>query len=397
MSLGNREFAPLALVGIGCRFPGGSDSPQQFWDLICRGVVATGDVPPDRWDPRRFYSSNKDAAGKSITCKGSFIRQPIDEFDAAFFGISPREAAPLDPQQRLLLEVTWEAVEGAGLVMDHLKGSRVGVFIGAFGADNQLLQMSRGGRYLGGPYTIAGCSAAMLSNRISYTFGFTGPSLTVDTACSSSLVALHYASQSLWNGECELALAGGVNLMFHPDFAIGLAKARFLSADGRCKAFDRRADGYGRGEGAGVVVLKPLAKAMADGDPIRALIRATGVNQDGQTPGITVPSGEAQARLMREVSQRAGVSGSSVHYVEAHGTGTAVGDPIEARAIGDSFGIGRRTRRNVISARSRPTSVISRLPPASPASSRPCSASSTSKSHRIRCSISRTRRFHSRI
>ena len=269
---------------------------------MCRriaGIFADSTVP------------DKNSAGKSIACKGSFLGQPIDEFDAAFFGISPREAAPLDPQQRLLLEVTWEAVEGAGLVMDHLKGSRVGVFIGAFGADNQLLQMSRGGRYLAGPYTIAGCSAAMLSNRLSYTFGFTGPSLTIDTACSSSLVALHYASQSLWNGECELALAGGVNLMFHPDFAIGLAKARFLSPDGRCKAFDRTADGYGRGEGAGVVVLKPLAQALADGDPIRALIRATGVNQDGQTPGITVPSGEAQARLMREVCRRAGIATSS--------------------------------------------------------------------------------------
>jgi acyl transferase domain-containing protein/NADPH:quinone reductase-like Zn-dependent oxidoreductase/acyl carrier protein len=341
MTLNNREFAPLALVGIGCRFPGGSDSPELFWDLICRGVVTTGNVPPDRWDLRRFYCENKDSAGKSMACAGSFLRQPIDEFDAAFFGISPREAAPMDPQQRLLLEVTWEAVEGAGLVMDHLKGSRVGVFIGAFGADNQLLQMSRGGRYLAGPYSIAGCSAAMLSNRISYTFGFTGPSLTVDTACSSSLVALHYASQCIWNGECELALAGGVNLMFHPDFAIGLAKARFLSEDGRSKAFDRRANGYGRGEGAGVVVLKPLAKAVADGDPIRALIRATGVNQDGQTPGITVPSGDAQARLMSEVRLGAGVSRCSVHYVEAHGTGTAVGDPIEARAIGEAFGVCR--------------------------------------------------------
>jgi acyl transferase domain-containing protein/NAD(P)-dependent dehydrogenase (short-subunit alcohol dehydrogenase family)/acyl carrier protein len=344
MSLNNRELAPLALVGIGCRFPGGSDSPEQFWDLICRGRLATGNVPPGRWDLRRFYSADKNSPGKSIACKGSFLRRPIDEFDAGFFGISPREAAPMDPQQRLLLEVTWEAVEGAGLVMDHLRGSRVGVFIGAFGADNQLLQMSRGGRYLAGPYTIAGCSAAMLSNRLSYTFNFTGPSLTIDTACSSSLVALHYASQSLWNGECELALAGGVNLMFHPDFAIGLAKARFLSADGRCKAFDQRADGYGRGEGAGVVVLKPLAKAVADGDPIRALIRATGVNQDGQTPGITVPSGEAQARLMREVCRRAGIATSSVQYVEAHGTGTAVGDPIEAHAIGESFGRGRDDR-----------------------------------------------------
>jgi acyl transferase domain-containing protein len=342
MRVDNRRLEPLALVGIGCRFPGGADSPEGFWDLISRGLVTIDKVPADRWDVRRFFDTDKEVAGKSYSCTGAFIGQPIDEFDAAFFGISPREAAPLDPQQRLLLEVAWEAIEGAGLVMDRLKGSRVGVFVGAFGADNQLLQMSRGGRYLAGSYTIAGCSAAMLSNRISYTFGFTGPSLTIDTACSSSLVALHYASQSLWNGECELAVAGGVNLMFHPDFAVGLAKARFLSPDGQSKAFDRAADGYGRGEGAGLVVLKPLAAALADGDPIRALIRGTGVNQDGHTPGITVPSGQAQARLMRDVCIRAGISTSSVQYVEAHGTGTAVGDPIEARAIGECFGVDRQ-------------------------------------------------------
>jgi len=337
MTASIRELEPIAIVGMGCRFPGGANSPERFWEMIVRGDVVIGEVPADRWDARRFFDNDKGVAGKTITRAGGFLDGPIDQFDASFFGISPREAAPLDPQQRLLLEVTWEAVADAGLVMDQLKGTRVGVFVGAFGVDNQLLQMSRGGRYLAGPYTIAGCSAAMLSNRISYTFGFTGPSLTIDTACSSSLVAMHYASQSLWHGESDTAIAGGVNLMFHPDFAIGLAQARFLSSDGRSKAFDASADGYGRGEGAGVVVLKRLSAALADGDHIHALIRGTGVNQDGQTPGITVPSGKAQTSLMREVWQNAAVAPGEIQYVEAHGTGTAVGDPIEARAIGEAI------------------------------------------------------------
>jgi acyl transferase domain-containing protein/NAD(P)-dependent dehydrogenase (short-subunit alcohol dehydrogenase family)/acyl carrier protein len=337
----HRPLEPLAIVGMGCRFPGGADSPELFWELIARGDVVIREVPPERWDARRFYDPEKEAAGRTFAWRAGFLDWPIDKFDAAFFGISPREAAPLDPQQRILLEVTWEAFAAAGLPIDRLFGERVGVFVGAFGVDNQLVQMNRGGRYLAGSYTIAGCSAAMLSNRISYTFGFTGPSLTIDTACSSSLVALHYAAQSLWSGESELALAAGVNLMFHPDFAIGLAKARFLSPDGRSKAFDASADGYGRGEGAGVIVLKRLSAALADGDPIRALIRGTGVNQDGQTPGITVPSGEAQTTLMREVCRQASVNPAQIRYVEAHGTGTPVGDPIEARAIGEAIGIER--------------------------------------------------------
>ncbi len=331
---------PLAIVGMACRFPGGSDSLDAYWDLISAGRNVTRPVPRDRWDWRRFHDRS-DGAGKSIAWAGHFLDRAIDRFDAGFFGISPREAAPLDPQQRLLLEVAWEAVEGAGLVMDRLRGGRVGVFVGAFGVDNQLVQMSRGGRYLAGSYTIAGCSAAMLANRVSYTFGFAGPSLTMDTACSSSLVAFHYACRSVWSGESEVALAAGVNLMFHPDFAIGLSKAHFLAPDGRSKSFDVSANGYGRGEGAGVVVLKRLSRALADGDPVEAIVRGTGVNQDGHTSGITLPSGEAQARLIAEVCRRAGVSPRAVGYLEAHGTGTPVGDPIEASAIGEAVGAGR--------------------------------------------------------
>ena len=335
---------PLALVGMSCRFPGGANDVRSYWELITKGENTTRPIPRERWDWRRFHDRDGSGPGKSIARAGSFITQPIDRFDAGFFGISPREAAPLDPQQRLLLEVAWEAVEGAGLVMESLHGAPVGVYVGAFGVDNQLMQMSRGGRFHAGSYTIAGCSTAMLANRISYTFGFTGPSLTMDTACSSSLVAFHYACQGLWDGECELAIAGGVNLMFHPDFAIGLSKARFLAPDGRCKSFDRGANGYGRGEGAGVVVLKRLSRALEDGDPIHALVRGTGVNQDGQTPGITVPSGAAQARLMRTVCERAGIDAGSIGYLEAHGTGTPVGDPIEAGAIGEAVGVGRGHR-----------------------------------------------------
>lgn len=310
---------------------------------MCEGRDAIVEVPGDRWNIQVFYDPKPGKRGKVITYRGGFLQQPIDQMDAQFFGISPREAAYLDPQQRLLLEVTWEALEDAGLVPERLAGSQTGVFIGAFTLDYQTLQFSRNENSLIEGHTSTGSVMTMVANRLSYVFDFRGPSMAVDTACSSSLVALHLACQSLWNGESTLALTGGVNVMIGPEFTIAESQGGFLSPDGRCKTFDSRANGYVRGEGAGVVVLKPYSHALADGDPIYALIRATGVNQDGRTNGITVPSGAAQERLMHDVYRRAGLAPGQIQYVEAHGTGTPVGDPIEANALGNVLSTDRPT------------------------------------------------------
>lgn len=332
---------PLAIVGIGCHFPGGATSPQAFWDLLCSGTDATRDVPGDRWEVRKFYDPDTKKSGKMNTFHGGYLDR-IDQFDAQFFGISPREAMWLDPQQRLLLQVTWEALEDGGLIADQLAGSNTGVFIGGFTLDYQLMQnFGVYSRYELQTHSATGMMMTMLANRISYVFGFQGPSMAVDTACSGSLVAIHLACQSLWNGECSLAIAGGANAMFAPTMTIAESKGGFLSPDGRCKTFDASANGYARGEGAGVVVLKPLAQAQADGDPIYALIRGTAVTQDGRTNGITVPNQKAQETAMRLAYQRAGISPAQVQYVEAHGTGTPVGDPLEARAIGSVLSTGR--------------------------------------------------------
>jgi acyl transferase domain-containing protein/aryl carrier-like protein len=325
---------PLAIIGIGCHFPGGATNPEAFWELLCSGIDATREVPVDRWDVRKFYDPDIKKSGKMNTFRGGYLER-IDQFDAHFFGISPREAMWLDPQQRLLLQVAWEALEDAGQVADQLVGSNTGVFIGGFTLDYQLIQnFGVFSRYELQAHSATGMMMTMLANRISYVFGFHGPSLAVDTACSSSLVAVHLACQSIWNGECSLAIAGGVNTMIAPTMTIAESKGGFLSPDGRCKAFDASANGYARGEGAGVVLIKPLSRAQADGDPIYALIRGTAVTQDGHTNGITVPNGAAQEAVMRLAYQRAGILPKDIQYVEAHGTGTPVGDPIEAHAIG---------------------------------------------------------------
>jgi len=339
---------PLAIIGVGCHFPGGATSPEAFWDLLRTGTDATREVPTDRWDVRKFYDPNPNKSGKMNTYRGGYLEH-IDLFDAHFFGISPREAMWLDPQQRLLLQVTWEALEDAGQVAEQLAGSNTGVFMGGFTLDYQLLQ-NYGvlSRYELQTHSATGMMMTMLANRISYVFGFHGPSMSVDTACSSSLVAVHLASQSIWNGECSLALAGGVNAMIVPTMTIAESKGGFLSPDGRCKAFDASANGYARGEGAGVVLIKPLVKAQADGDPIYAVIRGTAVTQDGHTNGITVPNQFAQETAMRLAYERAGVAPKDVQYIEAHGTGTSVGDPIEARAIGSVLSIDRPDRDRCI-------------------------------------------------
>ncbi len=332
---------PLAIVGMGCRFPGGADSPQAFWELLKNGVDAIVDIPSDRWSLRRFYDPNPDKPGKMYVRQGGFLQEKIDRFDAAFFGMTPREAMQLDPQQRVLLEVTWEALENGGILPETLRGSKTGVYIGAFTMDNMGQQFGVYNREMIVQHTAVSATMVMLSNRLSYMFDLQGPSFSLDTACSSSLVALHVASQALWNDECEMAICGGVNIMFRPEFVITMCKGRFLSPDARCKAFDESANGYVRGEGAGVVILKPLSKAQADGDNIQAVICATGMNQDGRTQGITVPNPHAQENLMREVCEKAGITPPQIDYVEAHGTGTQAGDPLEAESLGHFLSTGR--------------------------------------------------------
>ena len=332
---------PVAILGAGCRFPGGITNLQTFWAALCASITAIGEIPSDRWNGPRFYSSNKSAQGKMYVRKGGFLHQPLDEMDAGFFGISPREAESLDPQQRLLLEVSWEAMENAGLDVRALAGTKTGVFVGGFTLDHMLNQMGAASRDHITSHTAVGSTMTMLSNRISHTFDFRGPSISMDTACSSSLVALHQACNALWTAQCSMALAGGVNVILRPEMPIAMCKGGFLAEDGLCKSFDARADGYARGEGAGMVVLKRLSDAVRDDDPILALVHATGVNQDGRTNGITVPSGAAQEALMRDVCLAAGIGPQRVGYVEAHGTGTALGDPTEAAAIGAVYGKSR--------------------------------------------------------
>jgi len=329
---------PIAIIGIGCRFPGDADSPEAFWNILKNGVDAISEIPADRWDMLSFYDPEPGKAGKTYARWGGFLRQ-IDQFDAAFFGISPREATSMDPQQRLLLEVCWEAMEDGGLAAEELSGSKTGVFVGISTHDYSDIHVKD--TYTGNSYTNSGGALSIAANRLSYSFNFLGPSMAVDTACSSSLVAVHLACNSIWDQECSLAVAGGVNCIITPEPTIGFSKANMLSPDGRCKTFDASANGYVRGEGAGVVILKPLSQALADRDPVYAIIRSTGVNQDGHTHGLTVPSQEAQETLLREVYKKAGVSPDRVLFVEAHGTGTPVGDPIEANAIGSVLGAGR--------------------------------------------------------
>jgi acyl transferase domain-containing protein len=328
---------PLAIVGVGCHFPGDAHTPDLFWNLLRNGIDATRVVPETRWNADKYHDPNPKKVGKMVTRRGGFLSE-IDQFDPQFFGISPREANLVDPQQRLLLRTTWEALEDGGICAESLAGTDVGVFVGGFTLDYQLLQnKGRTSRYRFKTHSATGMMMTMLANRISYAFDFRGPSMTIDTACSSSLVAVHLASQSIWNGECDLALAGGVNIMIGPNTAIAESKSGFLAPDGRCKAFDQSADGYARGEGGAIVVIKPLERALLDGDDIYAQILGTAVSQDGHTDGITVPSARAQEAAITTALRRAGIHPNDVGYVEAHGTGTPVGDPVEVRALANAL------------------------------------------------------------
>ncbi len=333
--------SPIAIVGIGCRFPAGACSPAELWNVLYDGVDAIINVPSDRWDYRRFYDANKDKPGKMYTRQAGFLKENIYEFDPFFFGISPREAETLDPQQRLLLEVAYEAFEDAGIPLDSLSGSNTGVYIGGFCLDNKLKNMSAYNRELANIYSGINATMTILSNRLSYAFNFVGPSMSVDTACSSSLVATHLACSAIWNGECSMALSGGVNVMLRPEYFINMCKGKFLSPHCRCKTYDKDGAGYVRSEGAGIVLLKPLEKAMEDGDPVYAVILSTGVNQDGQTNGISMPNPVSQSALIESVYGQAGIEPSKIRYVEAHGTGTQAGDPIETRALDAVLSRGR--------------------------------------------------------
>ena len=319
---------PIAIVGLACRFPGAPNA-KAYWELLRDGRDAVGETPRERWDADAYYDRDPAAAGKTNTRWGGFV-DGVDQFDPSFFGISPREALEMDPQQRLLLEVAWEALEDAGTPPATLARTRVGVFVGI--SHNEYGALVTTDRITA--LTGAGNALSIAANRLSYAFDLVGPSLAVDTACSSSLVATHLACRSLQSGESSMALVGGSNLLLSPALAISFTKAGILSPDGRCKAFDASANGYVRGEGVGVVVLKPLSHAQRDGDAIYAVIRGSAMTQDGRSNGLMAPNPRAQEAVLRQACADARVAPSAIQYVEAHGTGTFLGDPIELRALG---------------------------------------------------------------
>lgn len=331
---------PIAVVGMGCRLPGGADSPSVFWELLTRGEDAIRPVPADRWDTGAYYAPDADTPGALYTREGGFLDEDVAAFSPEFFNITPREAMAMDPQQRLLLEVCWEALENGGQAPDRLFGTPVGIFAGISTDDYALLAAEAGPEGINS-YSGTGTSASVAIGRLAYFLGVQGPALALDTACSSSLLAVHLACQSLRSQECKLALAAGVNLMLAPESTIYFCKLHALAPDCRCKTFDDGADGYVRGEGCGVVVLKRLSDAQADGDDILAVIRGSAANHDGRSNGLTAPNEAAQVKLLNAALQAAGVAPAQVGYVEAHGTGTALGDPIEVGALASVLANGR--------------------------------------------------------
>ena len=322
---------PIAVIGMGCRFPGGANSPESFWERLLQGYNPISEIPRERWDINHYFDHDPLAKGKMYTKYGAFIDK-IDHFDPEFFGIAPREAEKMDPQQKLFLSVAWEGLENAGQAVDQLHDSKTGVFLGIGSHDFASLLLRLGDESLD-PYFGPGTHFSIAAGRLSYLLGLHGPSMAVDTACSSSLVAFHLACKSLQNNECDLAISGGVHLMISPELMVSFCKARMLSVDGKCKTFDASADGFGRGEGCGVLILKRYSDAIANKDNILAIVKGSNVNQDGRTAGLTAPNRFAQENLIRETLKKSKVPPEDVSYIECHGTGTILGDPIEITAL----------------------------------------------------------------
>jgi acyl transferase domain-containing protein/NADPH:quinone reductase-like Zn-dependent oxidoreductase/surfactin synthase thioesterase subunit/NADP-dependent 3-hydroxy acid dehydrogenase YdfG len=332
-----RKREPLAIIGIGCKYPGDVNSPEEFWKFLIEKGDGMGDIPADRWDKDAFYASEFRRAGKINVTRGGFIKD-IDKFDAGFFGISPMEASRMDPQQRIILEVTYEAIQDAGLRLNDLDGSKTAVMIGISAHDYGDIANTPVERVNIGAHTNQGIAMCICANRVSYCLNLRSLSFAVDTACSSSLYAVHLACRAIWDGDAEMAIAGGVNAILKSEPEMGFSKGGFLSPDGNCFSFDDRGNGYIRSEGAGIIIIKPLSQAEKDGDPIYALIRGSAVNQDGATKGMALPNPLAQQELLVDAYKDAGIDPHEVNYVEAHGTGTFVGDPIESNSIGKVIG-----------------------------------------------------------
>jgi acyl transferase domain-containing protein len=336
---------PIAIIAVACRFPGSPDV-EAYWDVLSGGVDAIREIPEDRFDVDEFYDPDQQMPGKIYTRSGGYL-DSVDGFDPEFFGISPREAVWIDPQQRLMLEIAWEGLERAGYAPSAVRGSRTGVFVGVGANEYSHLLSGESVDNLEAHF-ITGNALNAIAGRVAFTLGLEGPAMAVDTACSSSLVAVHQASQALHSGDCDMALAGGVNVLLSPASIVAASRARMLAPDGRCKTFDAAADGYVRGEGCGILVLKRLSDAQRDGDRVCAVIRSSAVNQDGASSGLTVPNGGAQQRLIAAALTRAGLTGGDVDYLEAHGTGTPLGDPIEVQAAAAVYGAGREPNRPLL-------------------------------------------------
>lgn len=330
----------VAIVGMSCRLPGGADNIDQFWDVLINGVDGVVDIPKERWDLKKFYSEDEDEEGKMYCKKSGFLQTPVDQFDMKLFNISPKEAAAIDPQQRLLLELTWEAFENANYNISNYCGSNTGVYVGISSNEYTLSSLFSSDLSAIDAYSLTGTAFSVACGRISYTFGFEGPCFSVDTACSSGLTAFHLASEALKNNESNMAVVAGVNLILSPFNSIGFSKLRATSKDGYCKSFDASANGYGRGEGGGVLLLKRYKDAVKAGDHILGVVCATGINQDGRSNGLTAPNGKSQAKLINKTITKAGLTTADIDYMEMHGTGTKLGDPIEVNAVSETYGKG---------------------------------------------------------
>jgi acyl transferase domain-containing protein/acyl carrier protein len=338
---------PIAIIGMGCRFPGGADNPEAFWNLCKDGVDAIAPIPADRWNIKKYYDPNPDTPGKTYAREGGFLDR-VDSFNPQFFGISAREAISMDPQQRLLLEVGWEAIENAAYAPEQLQNSVTGVFIGIYFHDYNRLMWEAGEAAPIDAFCATGNANSIAAGRLSYTLGLKGPSLAIDTACSSSLVSVHLACQSLRLGECNMALAGGVSLLLAPDSTIALSKAKMLDPDDRCKTFDAEAKGFVKGEGCGIIVLKRLSDALADNDNILGVIRGSAVNHNGRSSSLIAPNGLSQQAVIRGALENGGIDPTSVNYVEVQGTSTALGEPIEVEALAAVYSKNRPSEKPLI-------------------------------------------------